>query len=83
MSYIAFTQNGESPSGKTKRWNVTAVSGGPPLGTVRWYGPWRKYVFQPDYAVFDADCLREIADFTESETKAHGKVIEIPVVPAP
>lgn len=78
MSYINFTENGKSPSGKTKRWLVTAVSGGPGLGDVRWYGPWRKYVFQPSTAIFDGDCLREIADFIESETRVHGKMVEIP-----
>jgi hypothetical protein len=30
------------------------------LGTIRWYGPWRQYVFEPMSAVFSAGCLEEI-----------------------
>ena len=71
MSYIKFTDNGTSPSGKTKRWTVESVAGGPALGTVRWYAPWRKYTFQSTESVFDSGCLQEITDFVKSETEKH------------
>jgi hypothetical protein len=71
MSYIKFTESGTSPSGKTKRWTVESVAGGPVLGTVRWYAPWRKYTFQTTESIFDSTCLQEITDFIESETEKH------------
>jgi hypothetical protein len=71
MSYIKFTENGTSPSGKTKRWVVEATAGGPKLGDVYWYAPWRKYVCETSASIFDEGCFREVADFTESETRAH------------
>ena len=40
------------------------------LGTVGWYGRWRRYVFFPETAMlFDAACLRELAEFMESQTQ--------------
>jgi hypothetical protein len=31
------------------------------LGEIRWYGPWRKYVFAPaDSCVFDQGCLKSL-----------------------
>lgn len=35
------------------------------LGTVKWYGRWRRYCFYPCEATFSADCLRDIATFLE------------------
>lgn len=51
------------------------------LGTVQWLGAWRQYVFLPllrdeddglftEY-VYNPQCLRDIADFTEAQTKEH------------
>ncbi len=50
----------------TRIWAVN--SGVATLGEVRWYSHWRRYVFAPNSAawmelVFDASCLRELADF--------------------
>ena len=78
MSFLNIKENGNSPSGKTKRWSVTATAGGPELGDIRWFAPWRKYVFQSALAIFDEASLIEIAEFIERETRAHRKVIEIP-----
>lgn len=37
---------------------------GDALGTVEWYKPWKKYVFDPEIgAVFSSECLRDLADF--------------------
>lgn len=56
---------------KTKIWEVMNTSTDAVLGRVKFLGAWRKYVFTPitsQQTWFDANCLREIADFTESET---------------
>jgi hypothetical protein len=55
---------------KTKIWEVTATASDEVLGRVQFYGAWRKYIFSP-YAgtLFDAACMREVADFSEAKTK--------------
>jgi len=68
--FVKFENAGLSDSGKTQRWLVTST-GGAHLGTVSWYSQWRRYAFQPIAGtVFDANCLREIADFLQVETEA-------------
>lgn len=53
----------------TKRWEVIVTASDAILGFVSFRGAWRKYVFQPNAAtLYDASCLREIAQFTEAET---------------
>jgi hypothetical protein len=55
---------------KTRQWEVTAVASDEVLGHVSFWGAWRKYVFKPLAAtLYDASCMREIADFTETATK--------------
>lgn len=59
---------------KTSVWNIAAKDGGVILGSVFWYGPWRRYVFGPtaDYdTVYEQRCLRDIADFVEARMKEH------------
>ena len=71
-TWINFTQSGTSVSGKTYIWNVIAKESGQILGTISWFGRWRKYVFEPGSAtVYEEDCLRDIATFIENATKAH------------
>ncbi len=58
----------------TRIWAVNA--GLVTLGEVRWYSYWRRFIFAPstDFwkeLVFDASCLREIADFCEEQTLKH------------
>jgi hypothetical protein len=67
--YLVFVPAGVSDSGKTKKWDVQ--SSGVHLGWVSWYSHWRKYTFNPGDSIFDHACLREIADFIESETAKH------------
>lgn len=63
---------------KTKAWDV-APTGQPTetLGRIKWYGAWRKYCFFPhngtisSYTVFEWQCLRDIAQFCEDQTKSH------------
>lgn len=43
------------------------------LGEVRWYSPWRQYVFAPKInTLYARSCLAEIAQFVESLMKARG-----------
>ena len=42
------------------------------LGTIRWFGRWRKYCFFPaSETVYEETCLGEIAEFCVRETKNH------------
>lgn len=39
------------------------------LGTVKFYGAWRKFIFEPGEAViFDASCLEDIIAFLNNRT---------------
>lgn len=66
--FIDFVE-GVAPRGWiTKVWNVQTKDGGV-LGSIRWFGAWRKYCFYPSAGtIFDKSCLRDIADFCESQT---------------
>lgn len=47
---------------RTRVVQVLAVRDGALLGTVKWFGRWRRYAFFPEPAcVFDADCLEVVA----------------------
>lgn len=75
MSYLHFAPYQPEKPRVTKIWlvfNKTAPSGGHHLASIQWYAPWRKYTAQFDgQSVFDPTCLREIADFCETQTKEH------------
>lgn len=63
-------QPGLPSSRRTKIWNVVS-QGEYRLGSVKWWAPWRRYTFFPDGdTLYDALCLRRIAEFCETETKA-------------
>ena len=68
--FIRFEERGTSDSGKTRRWAVLTKDAGALLGFIAWYGPWRKYAFNPEpKTVFERDCLRDIAAFSEQQTR--------------
>jgi len=77
MSWVRFDEDGRSASGKTAIWTVasTADKGEQQeqyvgLGKVKWFGAWRRYCFFPaEQTVFEQDCLRDIANFCEQQTK--------------
>lgn len=55
-----------SDTGKTKRWGVRSVRHGDVLGEVRWYGPWRQYVFFPgDATIWNKGCLEDVNRFLD------------------
>ena len=68
MSYLHFVEC-QSDGRKTKVW-VVRNQQNEDLGAVHFRPTWRKYVFanSPTPVDFDAGCLREIAEFTETQT---------------
>ena len=70
MTFLSFSPAGTSDSGKTRVWDV--VSGGLTLGQIKWYAPWRRYVFAPcQGSVYDSACLFELFEFCGAKTKEH------------
>jgi len=68
---IRFRLWGRSKSGKTFIWQAVGRND-VVLGSVSWFGRWRRYTFQPgEDMVFDYQCLREIASFLESRSVVH------------
>lgn len=62
------------PSHKTDRWQVIANEGDDDLGEVYWNTGWRRYIFAPySNCIFEQDCLRDIAEFIECQTKERKK----------
>jgi hypothetical protein len=67
--WIRFKQI-ESPSPKTYRWAVINIRTGETVGVVRWWGAWWKYCYFPiDGTLYDADCLRMISDFVDTQMR--------------
>ena len=63
-SFIEFVELPPNP--KTKCWRVVAKQNSGVIGSVSWYGPWRKYCFFAcPSTVFEENCLRDIANFCE------------------
>lgn len=76
--YIEITEAGLSATGKTKVWRVRNKRTAEEIGTLKWYGGFRKYCFFPiltgfDWLLFDADCLRMIADFLDEQNAIRKK----------
>ena len=68
--YINIKQTGILP--RTLVWSVFAKEGGYLVGTIKWYGAWRKYAFLPQpNTVFEEVCLAEIGQFIAARTAAH------------
>jgi len=63
---------GQSGSGKTNIYYVRN-STGHYLGKISWFSPWRRYAFDPATGalLFDAKCLRQIADWCADRTEEH------------
>lgn len=73
--YLQFKFRQKSSSGLTCIWEVIALDGTHTiLGDVRWYAPWRKYIFAPNGTaapIFDSECLKEIIDFLDAANEEH------------
>jgi len=60
--YMRFKQD-KSYKGKTEVWTVWTRDGYR-LATIKWFGRWRQYVFEPwRDTVFNQSCLTEITGF--------------------
>ena len=73
---IQFGTPEPSKSGKTKVWQVMAITDpwylvdDCSIGEIKYRATWRRYAFfpKPD-TLYEQDCLRLIADFCEDKTK--------------
>lgn len=71
--YLSFERGPNKP--KTKTWKVINEDSWLQVGIVSWFGPWRKYSFSPrDGTVLEEQCLRDIANFCEYQTKTHRRM---------
>ena len=67
--WLQFTERGLQD--EKRSWSVFAGGKLAWLGNIAWFGRWRRYVFFPQQGMlFDAACLRELAEFMESQTQA-------------
>lgn len=65
MGHLSFRQ--QTWTGKTAIVAVKSKRGGDDLGEIRWWTPWRRYVFFPsDRCVYDCACLKEITGKIEA-----------------
>lgn len=70
-SYVTFVDEGQTASGKTRRWSVMNANGNGRLGIIKWYGGWRRYCYFPEsQIVLSAGCLVDIATFIEAKMEA-------------
>ena len=68
--YLRVEKLPKAKSKKTEEWMVLNDSGHY-LGLIRWYSRWRQYCLEPaeDEAVFNNQCLLDIAVFLQAETE--------------
>jgi hypothetical protein len=62
LNFIDTTGEGATTPPKTQTFSVYSIGRrGAFLGVIKWYGPWRQYVFYPHAStLFNAGCLREL-----------------------
>lgn len=75
-SYVKFLPSGQSPSSKTRVWDVVAEENSFPLGKIRYFSRWHQYAFFPNgNTVFEKICLRDIAEFCDLRSIEHRRGI--------
>ena len=78
LNFIEVQYPKKSRPRKTKSWNVQNVHNDAMLGEIKWYGPWRNFVFYPcPDTLYDERCLTIIKDFMvmkKADWKANKKV---------
>jgi hypothetical protein len=61
--FLTITFTAKPDDKKTYTLTVHTKTGATYLGAIRWWSPWRRYVFMPaNNVVFDAACLMEIVN---------------------
>jgi DNA-directed RNA polymerase subunit M/transcription elongation factor TFIIS len=76
-THIKFVEAEFQPKVKTKTWVVISKYGDGDLGTIMWFGRWRKYAFFPlPDTVYEQVCMREIALFIENKTRKHNVIVK-------
>lgn len=71
--WIRFVELDEYRDRVTKRWRVLSKDSAFPIGIIKWYSAWRRYclfTLPGGKAIFEEQCLRDIALFLESATQA-------------
>jgi hypothetical protein len=59
---------------KTAVYDIISVHHRNKIGEVRWYSPWRQYVFEPEpLTVWNRDCLQDISVFLQKLMDARKK----------
>lgn len=62
--YITYVEMPAYRKIKTKIFEVVSTSNRETLGTIKWYGPWRQYVFFPESeTIWNTTCLQDINNF--------------------
>lgn len=70
--YLYFRNLGQYGKKKTNTYEVLAKRNNFCLGTINWYARWVQYVFEPtSETIYTPKCLKDIAEFCETETKKH------------
>lgn len=67
FKWIRFEEETPRANIRTRRFVCRNQRSGDELGRVLYFAGWRQYVFEPvcDLVVFNAGCLRDIAQFLE------------------
>lgn len=70
--YIAIEPE-DNPGKKTKIWCVYNKTTSDLCGHIKWYGGWRKYIYETidRERIYDSDLLRYLSEFCENKTKEH------------
>ena len=59
---------------KTAVYNILSTHHGAKLGQIKWYGPWRQYVFESEpLTIFNRDCMLAICGFLQGFMDARKK----------
>jgi hypothetical protein len=77
--WIRFVELDEYRDRVTKQWHVLPKDLPFPIGVIKWYSGWRRYclfTIPGGEAIFEEQCLRDIAEFIESVTKAQRETWE-------
>jgi len=66
MTWLNFRE--VKDTGKTKIWAITNSQNGSYLGTVRWSGPWRQYIYHTDdqNVIWNNSCMGELIAFIQA-----------------